>query len=168
MKQEKTIRPRNWFYECLVAAELIIIVGIWRLFSHSWQAAFIRGGLTYLLLAWTLRLVLQRHHRKGMKLLRGKQYEDAAKAFRESFDFFAKHPWIDKYCFITMFSSNAIPYQQMALNNMGVCYLHMGENAKALDAFKKLLKMNPNFPDIAKTVGEIEKHIAEIQEKTSI
>ena len=161
LEQAKTIRPRNWLYELLVLAELFFIVGIWRLLSHSWLYAFAGGGLTYCALAWTLRLTLQRHHRKGMQLLRSKRFEEAAEAFQNSYDFFAKHPWIDKYCFITMFSSNAIAYQQMALNNLGVCYLHLGEDAKALDVFTKLGELNSSYPNITKVITEIQKHIDE-------
>lgn len=159
MEQEKVIRPRNWFYELLVCAELALIIAIWQMVFRSWLYAFLFGGTTYLILAWTLRLILQRHHRKGMKLLRQKKYEEAAVAFQNSISFFTKHPWIDKYRFITMFSSNAIPYQQMALNNLGICYLHMGEDVKALEAFAKLSELNRNYPYIDKTLEELQKRI---------
>lgn len=161
MEQIKTIRPRNWLYESLVMIELILIVGIWWMFSDSWRYAFVFGGFTYLAFAWTLRLILQRYHRKGMQLLRLKKYEEAVEAFQNSHNFFAAHPWIDKCRFITMFSSSAIPYRQMALNNLGICYLYMGEDAKALDEFKKLAKLNSSYPYIDETIREIQSHIDE-------
>lgn len=159
MEQEKVIRPRNWLYELLACAELAFIIVIWQMVFHSWLFAFMFGGTTYLILAWTLRLTLQRHHRKGLKLLRQKKYKEAAAAFQNSFSFFTKHPWIDKYCFITMFSSNAIPYGQMAVNNLGICYLHMGEDAKALEAFTKLAELNHNYPNITVVIAEIQKRV---------
>ena len=159
MEREKVIRPRNWLYELLVCAELAFIVAIWQMVFRSWLRTFMFGGTTYLILAWTLRLTLQRHHRKGMKLLRQKQYEEAAAAFQNSFSFFTKHPWIDKCRFITMFSSNAIPFGQMAVNNLGICYLHMGEDAKALEAFTKLAEISGNYPNITTIIAEIQKHI---------
>ena len=161
VEQMKPIRPRNWLYEFLVCLELFLIVAIWRPFCDSWKIAFIFGGTTYITLAWVLRLTLQRHHRQGMKLMRRKEYGKAAEAFRNSHDFFAAHPWIDKYRFVTMFSSNAIPFQQMALNNLGICYLYMGEDAKALDAFQNLAALNCDYPYITKTIGAIQKHMEE-------
>lgn len=161
MEQTKIIRPRNWLYELIVCLELIIIVSIWWVFSASLKYAFIFGGLTYLTLAWSLRLILQRHHRKGMQLLRRKEYNKAAEAFQNSHDFFATYPWIDKCRFISMFSSSAIPYQQMALNNLGICYLYMGEDTKALAEFKKLAELNSSYPYIDKTIREIQSHIDE-------
>lgn len=161
MEQVKTIRPRNWRFELLVCLELFVIIGIWWIFSDSWKYAFFFGGFTYIVVAWTLRLTLQRHHRNGMQLLRHKKYDEAAVAFQKSYDFYAKYPWIDKYRFITMFSSNAIPFQQMALNNLGICCLYMGEVEKALEILKKLAKLNDRYPNITKVIAEIEKHIDE-------
>lgn len=161
MEQEKILRPRNWLYEFLVLAQELLIFGSWRLVLGSWQLALFAGAVTYLTLAWTLRLILQRHHRKGMRQMRGKEYEEAAISFQNSYNFFTKYPWIDQYRFTTMFSSNAIPFQQMALNNLGICYLHVGEDAKALDAFRKLAELNGNYPYITKTIEEIQKHIGE-------
>lgn len=164
MEQTKTIRPRNWVYELLVCLELLLIIGIWWAFSDSWKHAFIFGGLTYFILAWALRLVLQRHHRKGMHFLRCKNYEAAAEAFRNSHRFYESHPWVDQYRFITMFSSSAIPYRQMALNNLGICYLYMGENIAALNVFKELAALNSAFPHIHKTIQTIQSHIDEAAE----
>ena len=161
MKQTKPIRPRNWVFELLVCLEILLIIGIWRFFSDSWKHAFIFGGLTYFTLAWTLRLILQHHHRKGMQFLRRKNYEAAAEAFRNSQRFYESHPWVDQYRFITMFSSSAIPYWQMALNNLGICYLYMGENTKALITFKELAELNSAFPYIDKTIQTIQSHIDE-------
>ncbi len=159
MKQVKTIRPRNWLYELLVCLELFLIVGIWWIFCGSWQFAFAFGGFSYITLAWTLRLTLQRHHRKGMKFLRRKQYEQAAASFRSSYQFFTDYPWIDRYRFVTMFNSNAIPFQQMALNNQGICCLHLGKNKEALEAFQKLAELNGSYPNIRIVIEEIQKHI---------
>ena len=157
----KIIGKRNYLYEFLVILNGLVLIGIWWLILRSPREAMMAGCVSYVILAWCLRLTFQKHHIKGIQFLKAKNYADAAAAFRQSLDFFEKHPSIDKYRFITMFSSSAIPYQQMALNNMGICYLHMGENAKALDAFKKLAELNSNYPHITKAIEEIQKHIDE-------
>ena len=159
MVQVRIIRPRNYLYEFLVFLNGLILIGIWWFIFRSTHKAILAGCLSYLLLAWCLRFIFQKYHRNGMKFIKAKCFSDAAAAFQQSHDFFEKHPYIDKYRFITMFSSSAIPYQQMALNNLGICYLHMGEDAKALDVFKKLAELNSNYPYITKTIEEIQKHI---------
>lgn len=157
----KIIRPRNYLYEFLVFLNGLVLIGIWWIILQSVRKAVMAGCVSYLILAWSLRFAFQKHHMSGMKFWKAKNYSDAAAAFQQSYDFFDKHPSVDKYRFITMFSSSAIPYQQMALNNMGICYLHMGENVKALDAFKHLAELNSNYPNITKTIEEIQKHIVE-------
>lgn len=161
MEQNKTIRPRNWFLELLVFLEEILIIVIWWIISKSWLKAIIYGALTYFLLAWFLRLCLQRHHRKGMKFLRNQKYVEAAAEFQNSLAFYEKYPWVDKYRFITMFSSNAIPFQQMALNNLGICYLYMGNPEKAIAYFEQLAKLNNYHPNIMKIIDEIQNRIEE-------
>ena len=49
----------------------------------------------------------------------------------------------------------------MALNNLGICYLYLGEDAKALDVFKKLAELNSSYPNIDKAIKEIRSHIDE-------
>ena len=62
---------------------------------------------------------------------------------------------------MTMFSSNAIPFQQMALNNMAICYLHMDEEEKALEVLQNLAELNNHYPNVVKAIEEIQKHIEE-------
>lgn len=159
MEQLKIVRPRNYWYEFLVILNGLVLIGIWWLILQSARKAMLAGCLSYFILAWSLRFAFQKHHMNGMKLMQAKNYHKAAVAFQQSQNFFEKHPAIDKYRFLTMFSSSAIPYQQMALNNLGICYLYMGEDAKALDAFKKLAELNSSYPYIDKTIKEIQSHI---------
>ena len=124
-------------------------------------AGILFGECFYLVLAWTLRLSLQRHHRRGMRLMRRQDYEGALAAFEESFRFFTKYPWIDRYRFLTMFASSALSYQQMALNNQGFCLLCMGRDAQALEVFQRLREINENYPNISMLIDMIQKKLAE-------
>ena len=73
----------------------------------------------------------------------------------------SKRPQFRSFVMAARRASSAFPYQQMALNNMGLCYLYMGENEKALQTLQKLAQMNSSYPNIAKTIEEIQKHINE-------
>lgn len=95
--------------------------------------------------------------------MRANRFSEAAAAFNNSFDFFQKHYLIDRFRFITMFASSAIPYKEMALNNLGICYLHMNEDEKALNTFSKLAEINPKYPYISQTIDQIKMHISESQ-----
>lgn len=163
MEQTPIIRPRNFLFEFIIIIEELLIIIIWWLFLRSWIHALLAGSITYLALAWTLRLTFQRHHRKGMKLMRANRFSEAADAFKNSFDFFQKHYLIDRFRFVTMFASSALSYKEMALNNLGICYLHINEDQEALNTFLKLAEINPKYPYISQTIDKIKMHINESQ-----
>ena len=163
MKKLKTVRPRNWLYELLVLLEGLLIFALWWLILGSRKQIFLCWAITYLALAWTLRGIFQRHHRRGMKLLRRKKFSEAAVSFQNSFHYFASHPRIDKYRFITMFSSNAISFQHMALNNLGICFLHLGRNQEALETFENLAGLNGDIPNLQLVIEALRKHIQEAE-----
>lgn len=87
MERAKVIRRRSWLFELLVCLELLAIMGAWWGLTGSWMAGILFGECFYLVLAWTLRLTLQRHHWRGMRLMRRQDYEGALAAFEESFRF---------------------------------------------------------------------------------
>ena len=164
MERLKTIRPRNYLFEVLVFLNGIVLIGIWWLILRDVRKAILAGCISYLVLAWCLRLLFQRHHMLGIKHLRTKNYAEAAACFARSYEFFSNHPGIDRFRFITMFASSAIPYQHMALNNLGICYLYLGQDQQALDAFRKLAALNANYPNIDAAIDAIQRHMQETEE----
>ena len=152
-------RPRNYLYEGLVTLNGLILIAVWCFLLPTLRQAVMAGFATYLLLTGLLRLIFLKDHRAGMKLMRKKQYAEAAEAFSRSETYFKKHPNLDKFRFITVFSSSAVPYRQMALNNMGLCYLEAGEAFEALKAFRTLAELNPDFQNIEKTIKEIQREL---------
>ena len=160
MNKPKVYRPRNWLFEVLVVAEGVALVLLWSLILGSWKAGVFAGACTYLLLANLLRRSFQKHHRRGIAFFKSGRWSEAEKAFTESYEFFTAHPWIDKYPFISMLSSNAVPYRHMALNNMGICRLNRNEPEKALEAFELLRELNPDYPMLDKTISTIKEHLS--------
>lgn len=159
MDQYEVNRPSNRLYEGLVTANGLILIAVWCFILPSLRQAVLAGFATYILLVGLLRLIFLRDHNAGMKLMRKKQYAEAAEAFSRSEAYFAKHPKVDKFRFITIFSSSAIPYRQMALNNMGICYREVGEYLEALKAFRQLAELNPDFPEIQKTIKDVQQQL---------
>ena len=150
-------RPHSWVRELIVLAEAAVIVLLWYLALKDWGYAVCAGALTFLTLAAVLRGIFLRHHRQGMRQLRRKNYREAAAAFQKSQDFFEKHPIIDRLGMITMLSTNAFPYRQMALNNLGLCLSCTGDPQAALAIFQTLQTINPKFPNIQKAIDVTKK-----------
>ena len=153
------VRPRNYYYDFLIAMEAVILFGLWYLLLGAWRTALIAAVVSFCLLGWGLRLYFQRQYRRGVQQMYQKDYAAAARSFQESRDYYNKNPWIDKYAFLTMFSSSAIPYEEMSMNNLALCLLHQGKDKKALEIYKKLRAQNPDFPHIDRSINEIEYHL---------
>ena len=153
------VRPRNMYYDFLIAMEAVILFALWFILLGEWRTALLAAVASFCLLGWGLRLFFQRQYRRGVQQMYNKEYAAAARSFQESWDYYKNNPWIDKYCFLTMFSSSAIPYEEMSMNNLALCLLHQGRDKKALEVYKKLRAKNPDFPYVERSINEIEYHL---------
>lgn len=101
------------------------------------------GALTYLFISFSLRYSIPHHHRKGMNHVRNQKFNEAISEFENSYAYFSKNEWIDKYRFITVLNSNKMSYKEMALNNIAFCYGQIGDGAKAKEWYQKALNEFP-------------------------
>jgi tetratricopeptide (TPR) repeat protein len=102
------------------------------------------GSLAYLVLSFTLRRVIPAHHRAGLKLFRKERFAEAIPRFERSYEFFAKHRWLDRWRFLTLLSSSRISYREMALLNLAFCLAQSGQRDRALAEYQRALA---EFPD---------------------
>jgi len=161
----RTIRKRNYLYETVIVLILLLFCAAGAMLC-TWTDARRGAGVgacAYLLLAAVLRSTLQRHHRRGIRLYNRGQNEAAIEAFRASYDFYTRHPWIDRYRCITMLSSSAMPYKHMALRNLAACHARMGNAGKALEYLERLQWLNPDYPGLDAAMAEVRQYIADTQ-----
>lgn len=137
-----TIRQIAWISLIPQLIFLGILILIYYLFRI--QDYVLCGVVTYLLLSMLLKLVIAKDQRRGMRYLKSGMYEDAIEYFEKSHDFFSKYDWIDKYRFITLLSLSRICFKEMALVNIGYCYVQMSDRTKAESYYRKALA---EFPD---------------------
>lgn len=137
-----TVKQVNWMSIIPHLIIMGIIIFLWYLINP--EKAFLFGALTYLLISLTLRNLIPKEHRKGIKKTKAEKFEEAILDFEKSYTFFKKHEWIDKYRFITLFSSSKMSYQEMALANIGFCYSQIGNGRKSKEFYERTLL---EFPD---------------------
>ncbi len=77
------------------------------------------------------RKLIPRAHRRGIRLSQTQQFEDAIRAHKESYEFFTRHSWLDRYRSITMMSPSSMSYREMALINIAFAYGQIGNGEKA-------------------------------------
>src|SRR4051812_19780399 len=101
------------------------------------------GALTYLVLSFILRSVIPQDHKKGMALVKEGRFKQAIPFFQESYSYFTRNEWIDKYRFLTLLSLSRISYTEMALNNIAFCYSQSGDGEMAEKMYLKTLEEFP-------------------------
>lgn len=104
---------------------------------------FLVGTAAYLLLLFTLRSVIAKHHRAGVKLFKQERFAEATHEFEKSYRFFSEHSWLDRWRAITVLSSSRVSYREMALLNLAFCLAQSGQKAQALATYQKALAEFP-------------------------
>jgi len=134
------------FFPQLALLTAMIFFARWMGFNNF----VIPGALMYLAISLPLRFGVPHHHRKGIALFKKGLFEDAIPFFENSYSFFKRNSWIDKYRYVILLSSSQISYTEMALLNIAFCYGQSGDEKKSKTYYEKTLA---EFPDseIAKT-----------------
>jgi hypothetical protein len=102
------------------------------------------GAVTYLVLSFSLRHIIARHQRSGMRLFQRELFAEAIPHFEMSYRFFSRWSWIDRWRYITLLTSTRISFREMALLNMAFCYGQVGDGNKARELYEQTLR---EFPD---------------------
>jgi tetratricopeptide (TPR) repeat protein len=139
-----------------------LILLLWKVqFPHKFDLAMLYGALGYLAYSFGSKAILLKHHRRGINLSKFGLFREAITEFESSYSFLSKYPWIDKYRFLTMLDSSAIPYREMALCNIGYSYVQLGEKVRAKEYYQKALV---EFPQSEMAKSGLE-HVESREEK---
>jgi tetratricopeptide (TPR) repeat protein len=138
-----TVRPVSWRATII---QLTVLGGLslaaWLTTSSIRAIALVAAA--YLAYSFVARFFIAGAHRRGVVRVRMGRYEEAIPAFEESYAFFARHPWVDRYRALTLLSAAAMNYREMALCNLGFCFAQIGDAKKAKEYYLKALS---DFPD---------------------
>lgn len=139
-----TVKMVAW--ESLIPQAFIFAVIFFIVKATGVDNPLITACLIYLVLSKSVRAILSRYHIRGIKLLRKNEYSEAIIQFQQSYNYFKKHQWIDKYRYFTTMSSSKMWYREMALNNIAFCYGQIGDGLKARNYYLKTLEEFPENP----------------------
>ncbi len=107
------------------------------------EKAILYGALSYLVISFSLRNLIPKDHRNGMRKVKNGNFKKAISDFNNSYGFFEKNNWIDKYRFLTLLSSSRMSYKEMALNNIAFCYSQIGNGIKSKEFYERTLREFP-------------------------
>ena len=136
-----TVTQRDWV--SLIPHILLIGLLTYVYYLLNIEDPSLFGILTYLVLAFGLRNLVAKSHRKGVRLLKQQKFNEAIPYFEKSADYFSKNSWVDKYRFLTLLSSSKMTYRAMDLCNIAFCYSQTGNGLKAKELYQQILREYP-------------------------
>ncbi len=81
---------------------------------------------------------------KGLRLTKDREFKEAIGLFEQVYDYFDKHPFLDKYRSLILLSTSSYSYKELALLNIAFCYTQLGDKTNATKYYNECLKLNPN------------------------
>lgn len=150
-----TVRPVSWVATIPQFLTLMVAGSVGWLLTESSSGVFL-GAAVYLTYSIASRLVIPSAHRRGVRLMRSGRFEEAIEAYTESYAFFTRHAWLDRYRSLTMMSPSAISYREMALINMAVAYSQIDRGDLAKAYYARALEEFPNSAMAATALKMIE------------
>ncbi len=131
-----------------------LFLPLWSLvgFVTPTTSGVVWGAAVYLIYSVGSRKLIPRAHRRGIRLSQTQQFEDAIRAHKESYEFFTRHSWLDRYRSITMMSPSSMSYREMALINIAFAYGQIGNGEKAKEYYQRAQR---EFPDSGMAIAAL-------------
>jgi tetratricopeptide (TPR) repeat protein len=136
-----TMRPVSWPGVSLQFVVLGLCCGLGGWFSGV--VGLTVGSAVYLVYAQVARALVLASHTRGLRLFRAGEFDRAIHAFQGSYDFFSRHPWIDRLRFLTLLIPAQLSYREMALINIAVAHFESGRVPEAKDYYLRALREFP-------------------------
>lgn len=137
------IRPTSWLATVPQLFVLALAIAIACFLTRSSTGVF-WGAAVYLIYSFSSRKLIPRAHCRGIRLSQRQQFEQAISAYKQSYEFFTRHGWLDRYRSITLMSPSAMSYREMALVNIAFAYGQIGNGEQAKAYYKQALEEFPN------------------------
>ncbi len=102
------------------------------------------GAGIFLLYSYSIRWLLLKPHKQGLKLTFAGEYQAAIASHETSLRFFERYPWIDRFRALTLMTPSAFSFAEMALLNMAYCYGQLGDIEAAKAFYQQTLNQYPD------------------------
>jgi tetratricopeptide (TPR) repeat protein len=146
MRSKPPIRQISWPMVFLELGWLGVLTmgGALLFYDELGIQSFALGAGWFLIHSFGVKALLTQSQRRGMYLTRHGYFEQAIPVYKQSYAFFRKHWWIDRYRALTLLTPSAMSYREMALINIAYCYAQLGEGQQAKSTYERVLAEFPN------------------------
>ncbi len=146
LSKEPLTREVNWLFVLpqFVVIALLSVICYLVMRPDSLEPPILTACVIYLIYSYGARGLLCQAQQQGIQLANREEYQQAIAKFEQSYNFFTKYKWIDRFRAFTLMSPSAISYREMALVNIAYCYARLRNAAQAQAYYRKALAEFPN------------------------
>ena len=128
----------------LILLALLVVGGAILTYAKQGVQSLMIGAGIFLAYSYGSKALLTQSHRQGLLLTKQGHFLDAIRAHKQSYAFFSKHLWLDRYRSLTLLTPALMSYREMALINVAYCYVQLHEEQQAKSCYERLLAEFPN------------------------
>ena len=122
----------------------LIMALVYLLTDLSIDATIGIGALIYLAYSLSIRALVAKAHKAGIRRVKAGDFAEAIPHFQESYTFFSQHAWLDRFRYLLLGSSSKASYKEMALLNIAFCYSQLGKGEQCRAYYEQAVT---EFPD---------------------
>ncbi|MEQ8790681.1 MAG: hypothetical protein RIC55_30570 [Pirellulaceae bacterium] len=165
-KASPVVRRISW---PAVVLQLALLAAVMTIGSYTapQSGGMMWAGMGFLAYTLGLRMLVPRDHRRGIRQVRQGRYDLACGSFLDSYAFFSRHVWLDRYRAITLLTPSYMAYREMALCNAAYCCTQIGEGKRARELYHQALAEFPHCGMAASALNMIES-IESSQDRESV
>ena len=138
-------REIHWGYIFAQFGIFILLYAVARSITGQ-DFALLIAAVVYVAYSNFGRFVLAGQHRRGIVLVRKRQWQASVPHFRASYEFFDRHQWIDRYRWLFLLSASAASYREMALVNEAFALGQQGLLVESRHVYERALAEFPGSP----------------------
>ena len=147
MNRNPVVRLAHWpsfFLQLLIILAVFLAIHI-LLPVASVDQKLMLAAFAYIAFCRLMRALFIKDYTKAVKAYHQSRFEDAARYFAASHEFFVKHPNIDRWRWLIFGVTSPYSYRVLCLGNQAVCYTQLGQAKKAIALYEEALREEPNY-----------------------
>jgi tetratricopeptide (TPR) repeat protein len=106
------------------------------------ESTLIAAG-AYWIFCVVMRRTLTLDFIRGIRAYRAGKFEESIEHYKRGYEFFTKHPWIDRFRFVLLGTASQNPYTTISLCNMAFSESQLGHGNRAIELYEQALKLTP-------------------------
>ena len=142
MSRAPIVGQVSWLNFVMVIVLMLTILFVCNAFLGEYGLLVAMGSMFFMI--FFLRYSVASAHTVAIRHAKRGEFDQAIPYYENSLAFFTRHAWVDRFRAVTLLSTSAMTYREMALLGMAYCYAQIGDGKSAREQYERFLKEYPH------------------------